>query len=196
VAATPKHYAANDSETHRTTVDCRVDERTLREVYLVPFEAVARAGAWSIMAAYNLLNGISCTDHAWLNREVLKGEWSWDGVLMSDWHATDDTVGCATAGLDLEMPGPERFYGQYLAAAVRDGRVPESVLDDQARRLLLLAARVGALAGDGSGGPAGASRPGPTLPPRAGVAPLRRGRRGAGRRRPPFVRPAQRGACR
>ncbi len=161
VAATPKHYVANDSETHRTTVDCRVDERTLREVYLVPFEAVARAGAWSIMAAYNLLNGIHCADHVGINREILKGEWGWDGVLMSDWHAARDTESCARAGLDLEMPGPGVAFGRHLAAAVRDGRVAESVLDEQARRILLLAARVGALAADGPAAPP--SQPDPSL---------------------------------
>jgi beta-glucosidase len=148
VAATPKHYVANESETHRTSVDCRVDERTLREVYLVPFEAVARAGAWSIMAAYNRVNGTHCSGHVQLVGEILKGEWAWDGVLMSDWEATHDTVSAAVAGLDLEMPGPPRWFGPRLAEAVRRGDVSQAVLDDKARRLLLLAARVGALSPD------------------------------------------------
>jgi beta-glucosidase len=152
VAATPKHYVANESETHRTSVDCRVDERTLREVYLVPFEAAARAGAWSVMVAYNRVNGIHCADHCHLVGEILKGEWAWDGVLMSDWHAADDTVAGAVAGLDLEMPGPPRFFGPALAEAVRRGDVSEAILDDKARRLLLLAARVGALAAEGAQG--------------------------------------------
>ncbi len=156
VAATPKHYVANESETHRTSVDCRVDERTLREVYLVPFEAAANAGAWSIMAAYNLVNGIHCADHDHLVGEILKGEWGWDGVLMSDWHGADDTVAGAVAGLDLEMPGPPRFFGPGLAGAVRRGEVSEAVLDDKARRMLLLAARVGALAADRVEGATGA----------------------------------------
>jgi beta-glucosidase len=151
VAATPKHYVANESETNRTTVDCRVDERTLREVYLVPFEAAARAGAWSMMAAYNRLNGVYCSDHVQMVREILKGEWAWDGVLMSDWEATHDTVKAAVAGLDLEMPGPPRFFGPPLAEAVRRGEVDEAILDDKARRLLLLAARVGLLGGSGGG---------------------------------------------
>jgi beta-glucosidase len=153
VAACPKHYVANESETRRTSVDCRLDERTLREVYLVPFEAAARAGAWSIMAAYNLVNGVHCADHRHLVSQVLKGEWAWDGVLMSDWFATDDTVAGALAGLDLEMPGPERFFGRRLARAVRDGRVSQAVLDDKVRRILRLATRVGAL--DGGLDPAG-----------------------------------------
>ena len=152
VAATPKHYVANESEMHRTSVDCRIEERTLREVYLVPFEAVAKAGAWSIMAAYNLVNGVHCADHIHLVGEILKGEWAWDGVLMSDWHATDDTVAGAVAGLDLEMPGPPRFFGHVLAEAVRRGEVSETVVDDKARRMLRLAARVGALAASGAAG--------------------------------------------
>ena len=149
VAATPKHFAANESETQRTSVDCRLDERTLREVYLVPFEAAASAGAWSMMAAYNRVNGIHCVDHDDLVGEILRGEWRWDGVLMSDWHATDDTVAGAVAGLDLEMPGPPHFFGPPLADAVRKGEVSEAVLNAMARRVLLLAARVGALASDG-----------------------------------------------
>jgi beta-glucosidase len=158
VAACPKHYVANESETHRTSVDCRLDERTLREVYLVPFEAAARAGAWSIMAAYNLVNGVHCADHRHLVSQILKGEWAWDGVLVSDWFATDDTVAGALAGLDLEMPGPGRFFGGRLARAVRDGRVSEAVLDDKVHRILRLATRVGAL--DGSVGEPGVGEPG------------------------------------
>ena len=193
VAATPKHYVANESETHRTSVDCRVDERTLREVYLVPFEAAANAGAWSIMAAYNLVNGIHCADHDHLVGEILKGEWGWDGVLMSDWHAADDTVAGAVAGLDLEMPGPPRFFGPGLAEAVRRGEVSEAVLDEKARRMLLLAARVGALAETGTAGaaPAGAARRRRAAGSREAVAPLRRaGLRAGSPRRGRVVRAA------
>ena len=153
VAATPKHFVANDAEAHRTTVDCVVDERTLREVYLVPFEAVAEAGVWSMMSAYNRVNGVFCSDHLHLVHDVMRGEWAWDGVLMSDWFATHDTVAGALAGLDLEMHGPSRIFGEALAAAVRSGALDESVLDEKARRILRLAAQVGALpAPDGSGG--------------------------------------------
>jgi beta-glucosidase len=144
VAATPKHLVANESETRRTSVDCRLDERTLREVYLVPFEAAASAGAWSMMAAYNRVNGVHCVDNPVLLRDILKGEWAWDGVAMSDWHAVDAIEGAA-AGLDLEMPGPPHFFGSGLAEAVARGEVGEEVLDGMARRVLLLAARVGAL---------------------------------------------------
>jgi len=154
VAATPKHFVANESEYHRTSVDCRVDERTLRELYLSPFEAAANAGAWSMMAAYNRVNGVHCADSEYLAGQILKHEWAWDGVLMSDWHSADDTVAGALAGLDLEMPGPSHVFGAKLAEAVRRGEVGEDVLDDMARRLLLLAARVGAL--DPAGGETGA----------------------------------------
>ena len=162
VAACPKHFVANDSETHRTTVNCIVDERTLREVYLLPFEAVARAGAWSMMAAYNRVNGLHCTRNGALIGGILREEWGWDGVLMSDWDATHDTVDDANAGLDLEMPGPPRHFGPPLAAAVRRGDVAEETLNSAALRLLVLAARVGALPLDGGGaGPAGAATPTP-----------------------------------
>ena len=151
VAACPKHFVANDSEYHRTTVNCIIDERTLREVYLLPFEAVAMAGAWSMMAAYNRLNGVQCSNNAALIAGVLREEWGWDGVLMSDWHATHDTVADATAGLDLEMPGPPRFLGHHLAEAVRRGDVDEEVLNSAALHVLTLAARVGALPALGKG---------------------------------------------
>ena len=166
VAATPKHYVANESEMHRTTVDCRVDERTLREVYLTPFEAAVNAGAWSMMAAYNRVNGIHCSNHGPLVAGILKGEWAWDGVLMSDWEATHNTVAASVAWLDLEMPGPPRFFGPALAEAVRRGDVSEAVLDDHARRLLLLAARVGALAvaGEGVARPTAAEKLDPAQP--------------------------------
>jgi beta-glucosidase len=159
VAATPKHFVANESEYHRTSVDCRVDERTLRELYLSPFEAVANAGAWSMMAAYNRVNGVHCADSEYLAGQILKHEWAWDGVLMSDWHSADDTVAGALAGLDLEMPGPSHVFGPKLAEAVRSGDVSEAVLDDMARRLLLLAARVGALDLSGNGPAARSAEP-------------------------------------
>ncbi len=150
VAACPKHFVANDSETHRTTLNCIVDERALREVYLAPFEAVAGAGAWSMMAAYNRVNGVHCTGNQDLVGGVLRDEWGWDGVLMSDWHATNDVME-VNAGLDLEMPGPPHHFGRHLAAAVRRGDVDEEKLNWAAMRVLTLAARVGALGPDGRG---------------------------------------------
>ncbi len=153
VAACPKHFVANDAEAHRTTVDCVVDERTLREVYLLPFEAVARAGTWTMMAAYNRVNGVHCTKNTELVGRVLRDEWGWQGVLMSDWQATHDTVGAATAGLDLEMPGPPLHFGPTLALAVRRGEVDAAALNAMARRVLTLAERVGTLP-DGAAGAA------------------------------------------
>ncbi len=151
VAACPKHFVANDSESHRTTVDCVVDERTLREVYLLPFEAAAAAGAWSMMAAYNRVNGLHCTGNSELIGRILRDEWAWDGVLLSDWFATSDATLEAAAGLDLEMPGPPRHFGPRLAAAVRRGEVDEETLNRTAARMLTLAARVGALSAEGRG---------------------------------------------
>jgi len=141
VGASPKHFVGNDSETSRTTVDCVIGERALRELYLVPFEHAVRAGAWALMAAYNKVNGVYATEHAYLVKGILKGEWQWDGLLMSDWLAARDTLGCALGGLDLEMPaGP--VMGAALAAEVRAGRLPEGELDDKVARLVRLARRV------------------------------------------------------
>ena len=111
----------------------------------MPFEAVARAGAWSMMAAYNLVNDVHCSQNGAFIGGILREEIGWDGVLMSDWEATHDTVPDATAGLDLEMPGPPRFLGPALAAAVRRGEVAEEILNTAALHVLTLATRVGAL---------------------------------------------------
>ncbi len=147
VAATAKHFIANDSETQRTTVDVRLDERTLREQYLVPFAAaVGDGGAWAAMASYNSVNGCPMTESPLL-ADLLRGELSFDGVVMSDWFATRTTEASARAGLDLVMPGPDGPWGAALLAAVRRGAVDEATVDDKIRALLRLAARVGALAG-------------------------------------------------
>jgi beta-glucosidase len=146
VAATAKHYVANDSETERLTLDARVDERTLYELYLAPFEAAVRAGAWAVMSAYNRVNGVTMSESPLLD-EPLKGAWGFDGVVVSDWGAVRSTEAAARAAQDLAMPGPHQLWGEPLAAAVRGGRVPQEAIDDKLRRLLLLAARVGALGG-------------------------------------------------
>ncbi|WP_370147940.1 beta-glucosidase [Streptacidiphilus sp. EB129] len=148
VATTPKHWVANDSETERYTVDVRADRRTLRELYLAPFEAIVRkARPWGLMAAYNQVDGHSMSEHDALNNGVLREEWGFDGFLVSDWTGARDTVRSALGGLDVAMPGPVTVYGERLVAAVRDGRVPEQAVDELARRVLRLAARVGLLAG-------------------------------------------------
>ena len=152
VAATAKHYVANDSETERRTYNAKVSESVLRELYLPPFEACVAEGVLLIMAAYNSVNGETMTANARL-LDLLKHEWGFAGVVVSDWHATSSTVATALAGLDLVMPGPNGPWGDLLVAAVRDGSVPEAVIDDKVGRLLALARRIGALDGaaDGNG---------------------------------------------
>ncbi|MCG5220071.1 glycoside hydrolase family 3 C-terminal domain-containing protein [Streptosporangium soli] len=160
VAATAKHYTANDSETERLTLDARVDEQTLREVYLAPFEAAVEEGVWVVMSAYNGVNGTTMSESPLLD-EPLKGEWGFDGVVVSDWGAIRSTTASARAAQDLAMPGPNDHWGDALVAAVRAGEVPESAIDDKVHRLLRLAVRVGALN-------APADQPPPDGPTRAG----------------------------
>ncbi|WP_342800167.1 glycoside hydrolase family 3 C-terminal domain-containing protein [Nocardia sp. No.11] len=145
VSACPKHYVANDSETERFTVDVRVDDRALRELYLYPFERTVEAGAWMIMDAYNAVNGTTMTENPLLD-EPLKGTWGFDGVVVSDWTAVRTTESAAQ-GTDLCMPGPPYLWGEPLAAAVRAGEIAESAIDDKVRRILRFAERVGALDG-------------------------------------------------
>ncbi|NUR85310.1 MAG: glycoside hydrolase family 3 protein, partial [Nonomuraea sp.] len=145
VATTPKHFVANDFETDRFTVNVRVTDKVLREVYLRPFERVVGAGAWGLMTAYNQVNGTTMTEHSDLVNGVLKGEWGFDGYVVSDWTAVRSTEAAALGGTDVAMPGPFGPWGAKLEEAVRDGRVPESVVDDKVRRILRLAHRVGAL---------------------------------------------------
>ncbi|MFE1368971.1 glycoside hydrolase family 3 protein [Streptomyces anulatus] len=148
VGATVKHFVANDAETARFTVDNQVSERALRELYLAPFEEiVATARPWAVMSAYNQVNGVTMTEHRRLQVDVLRREWGFDGVVVSDWLAARDTVGAITGGLDIAMPGPLTVFGPALADAVRAGRVAESVVDGAVRRVLLLAARAGILDG-------------------------------------------------
>ncbi|KRF35570.1 beta-glucosidase [Terrabacter sp. Soil810] len=148
IGACLKHLVANESETERHTVNSVVDESTLRELYLLPFEiAVEDSHPWSIMAAYNDVNGVPATEQDAVNNGIVKGEWGWDGLLMSDWFATKSAAAAANGGLDLVMPGPDGPWGAALVAAVESGDVDESTVDDHLRRLLRLAGRVGALDG-------------------------------------------------
>ncbi|MET7333640.1 glycoside hydrolase family 3 C-terminal domain-containing protein [Nonomuraea sp. NPDC005650] len=145
VAATVKHYVANDSETERATVDIRLDERTLREVYLAPFEHIVRnAQPWLVMASYNAVNGTPMTEHDLLD-SPLRTRWGFDGLVMSDWYATRSVAAAASAGLDLIMPGPGGPWGPALVQAVTDGLVSEAAVDAKVKNLLRLAARLGAL---------------------------------------------------
>jgi beta-glucosidase len=145
VAGCPKHLVCNDTETQRQRMSVTVDEATLREVYLRPFElALTRGGAWMVMAAYNRVNGIPCSQQAAVLR-ILKDEWGWDGVVVSDYFALQETVGPVLAGLDLEMPGPGIHLGQRLLESVETGQVPPERVDDTVIRLLRLADRTGSL---------------------------------------------------
>ncbi|MGV9383967.1 beta-glucosidase [Nonomuraea sp. NPDC003707] len=145
VAATVKHYVANDSETERATVDVRLDERTLREVYLAPFEHIVRdERPWLVMASYNAVNGTAMTEHELLD-SPLRTDWGFDGLVMSDWHAARSVAPAASAGLDLTMPGPGGPWGAALVQAVTDGLVSEAAVDAKVKNLLRLAARLGAL---------------------------------------------------
>ncbi len=144
VAATPKHYVANDSETDRFTVDVHVDERALRELYLLPFERTVESGAWAIMSAYNSVDGVTMTENDLLETP-LNSEWGFDGVVVSDWTAVR-SLGSVPAAQDLAMPGPAPAWTE-LADAIRDGRLDEADVDRKVLRLLLLAERVGALEG-------------------------------------------------
>ncbi|MFJ9018992.1 glycoside hydrolase family 3 protein [Streptomyces sp. NPDC102259] len=147
VGTTVKHFVANDAETDRFTVNNLVGERALRELYLAPFEAIVeKARPWGVMTAYNTVNGTTMTEHRHLVNEVLRDAWGFDGFNVSDWMAARDTVGALKGGLDVAMPGPRTVYGEALAEAVRDGRLDESEVDEAVRRVLRLAARVGALA--------------------------------------------------
>ncbi|MCX4535293.1 beta-glucosidase [Streptomyces sp. NBC_01669] len=148
VGTTVKHFVANDAETERFTVDNIVAPRTLREIYLAPFERIVKnAHPWGIMAAYNQVNGSTMTEHRYLQNAVLRGEWGFDGSIVSDWLAARSTGAAINGGLDIAMPGPKTVYGKALAAAVRAGEIEESVVDGAVRNVLRLAARVGILHG-------------------------------------------------
>jgi len=146
VATTVKHFAGNEAEFERMTISSVIDERTLREIYLLPFEiAVREGGSLGLMTSYNRLNGSYCTDHADLLAGILRDEWGFEGFVLTDWFAATSTIDSAKAGTDLEMPGPARAFGSQLADAVRRGELDEKYLDGQVRRLLSVFDRLGAL---------------------------------------------------
>ena len=146
VASCIKHFVGNDTEFERMTIDSQIDERTLREVYLVPFErAVLEADVMAMMTAYNRINGPYAADSVWLLRDVLRGEWEFDGVVISDWYGLHSTAEGVIAGCDLEMPGPTLHRGQKLIDAVQRGEVSEEAVTECARNVLNVMDRTGGL---------------------------------------------------
>ena len=146
IGATIKHFVGNESEIERTTMSSEIDERALREIYLVPFEwAVKKARTWGVMSSYNRLNGTYTSEHNWLLTDVLRKDWNYDGIVMSDWFGSHSTVETVNAGLDLEMPGPPRDRGQKLIEAVQSGAVSEATLRQRVIAMLRLMERVGSL---------------------------------------------------
>jgi beta-glucosidase len=146
IGATIKHFVGNESEIERTTISSEIDERSLREIYLIPFEwAVKKADTWGVMSSYNRLNGTFTSEHNWLLTDVLRGDWGYDGIVMSDWFGSHSTAETVNAGLDLEMPGPPRDRGQKLVDAVKSGAVSEATLRERVINMLRLMERVGSL---------------------------------------------------
>jgi beta-glucosidase len=144
VSATVKHFMANNSEFDRHNTDSIIDERTMREIYLPTFEAaVKEAHVGAIMNSYNLINGSHATQNDWMNNQVAKKEWGFDGIIMSDWTSTYDTAGAANGGLDLEMPSGRFLNKEKLLPLIKEGKVSESTIDDKIRRMLRLAFRFG-----------------------------------------------------
>ena len=144
VSATVKHFAANNAEFDRNHTDSIVDERTLREIYLPAFEAAVKdAQVGAIMDAYNLTNGVYMSQNGYLNGEVAKKEWGFQGVMMSDWISTYDGIGAANGGLDVEMPSGEHLNRETLLPAIQAGKVSVATIDDKVRRVLRTAVRFG-----------------------------------------------------
>lgn len=145
VSATIKHFAVNEQETDRLTVDETVSERALRELYLKPFEiAVKEANPWAVMTAYNKVNGHHADCHPFTLKKVLRGDWGWNGLVMSDWGGTNSTPDSLEAGLDLEMPGPTRWRKpEDVIAAIQEGKTSEKTIDERATNVLRFLERLG-----------------------------------------------------
>lgn len=147
-AACVKHYATNNQEWERGTINVRASERALREIYLPAFQAAVReAGAWCVMNAYNRVNGPHCSANPYLLTEVLKSEWGFDGCVMTDWGAAHNTLGVATGGTDLEMPTGVFMNPERLQPLIEQGKVSQELIDDKVRRILRTIIRVGLLDG-------------------------------------------------
>ncbi|KAI9643861.1 beta-glucosidase [Ciborinia camelliae] len=143
VQATIKHFVCNDQEHNRNGVNVIISERALREIYLLPFQLVVRDSKPGLfMTAYNKVNGTHVSENPRILKDILRGEWGWEGCIMSDWWGTYSTTGAINAGLDLEMPGATKWRGQLLVQAVGVGKVPQHILDERARNVLKLVNRV------------------------------------------------------
>ncbi len=137
VGTSLKHFAANNQESGRMSISAEIDERTLREIYLPAFEtAVKKAKPWTVMCAYNKINGTYGSENRWLLADVLRGEWAFDGFVVSDWGAVHDRVASLKAGVDLEMPGPRERRVKSVVEAVRSGALDESILNEAVHRIL------------------------------------------------------------
>ena len=137
VGTSLKHFAANNQEFQRFSISAEIDERSLREIYLTAFEkAVKQAQPWTVMCSYNKLNGTFASEHHYLLTEILKEEWGFEGLVVSDWGAVRDRVAALKGGLDFEMPGPQARRVQEVVDAVRSGELDEAVLDESVRRIL------------------------------------------------------------
>ena len=137
VIATTKHFAANNQEFERNSMDSRVDERVLREIYFPAFKAAVQEGnTWAIMSSYNRLNGQYASSNTWLLNDILKDEWGFNGLVMSDWGAVHSVVPTLYAGLDIEMPTGRYLNPKNVLQAIREGRMKESKVDDKVRRML------------------------------------------------------------
>lgn len=144
VGACVKHFVCNDSEFERQSLSSEVNERALREIYLPPFQAaIQEAQSWTLMTAYNKVNGVSCSENSYLLNDILKKEWGFDGAVISDWWGTYSHQ-VAAGGLDLEMPGPARWHTTHLVQMVENGELDVAIINNKVRRILHTIQRVGA----------------------------------------------------
>jgi beta-glucosidase len=154
IGASLKHYALNNQEINRHRGNSVVDERTMREIYLPAFEAVVKeAKPWTVMTSYNKINGTYASENPKMLKEILRGEWGYEGVIITDWGANHSTIDSKNAGLDLEMPGPAKYFGGFLVEAVDNWQVEESEIDESVRRILHMILQSGAMDGGGANPP-------------------------------------------
>ncbi|KAL2783948.1 glycoside hydrolase superfamily [Aspergillus keveii] len=144
IAATPKHFVVNDTENNRKVLSAEVDEQTLREIYMLPFQLLMKwSKPWCLMTSYNRVNGIYVSDDARLVNGVVRQEWGFDGLVVSDWMGVYSTAESVNAGVDVDLPGPTKWRGDKLFQAITDGAVSEETVNNSARRVLEIAQRLG-----------------------------------------------------